>query len=181
MSRFWIITIGVFLLQETFSFNLVLLDSYRDHRNLWPIHVCFLATTLADFVIGDTLGRFIKRRASQTWLMTRLNAFFSATERLIGRFGWKLALVLMGQLAPTYINAMIATFLDLNRRDAFIFVILGELLWYGLLWSFVLSVAWIKNGYIAFAALVFISLAAAKFFRAATVGSKIQAPAEGAE
>jgi membrane protein YqaA with SNARE-associated domain len=135
----WALITATFLIQEFATTALVLVVAQRSDIPLWPIHIIWAATTLADMYVGYLLGQLLKHKLNKNKFVQRIDGWVHKADESLGKYGTNLALMLLGIIDFPYINTFIGAWLDVPMNMAFLFTFIGNFIWYLLLWGTVLG------------------------------------------
>ncbi len=133
--RIWILIVAVQLIQELATAGAVFIQARDLHLNLWSVHAIFLAATLFDIAVGYSVGLWAKRKMYDTRLDRFIDRNSKALLHVIGRRGEKFALVVLGFVNYVYIDSFICAWLDIPKRTMFLYLAIGDVLQYALLWT----------------------------------------------
>ncbi len=160
MTGLWSFIAFALLLQETATADAALFAAQQAHLDLWVVHAVWAAATAVDIWIGFLAGTM----ARSAWGDTRIGRFaerWAETLRaFMGERGAKWTLTLLGLVNFPWANAFIAAWLERDYRAAFLFIFLGDALWYALEWAIVLGI-WsvLPNPHVAIFVVIFGALA----------------------
>lgn len=135
----WALITATFIIQEFATTALVLVLAERSTINLWPIHIIWAATTIADMYVGYLLGSLLKKGLSKNKFVVRMDAWAEEISKALGDHGTAIALMFLGIINFPYLNAFIAAWLDMPMNMTFLFTFIGNFIWYLLLWGTVLG------------------------------------------
>lgn len=139
MASLWALVTAVFFIQEFASTALVLVVVQHSGAQLWPIHIIWAGTTLLDMYIGYMLGTLLKNRFSKNRFMRRVEAWIGEATGALGKHGSNITIMLLGIINFPYLNTFIASWIDMPMRTAMVFTVIGNFVWYLLLWGTVLG------------------------------------------
>jgi membrane protein YqaA with SNARE-associated domain len=128
--KLWFTIIFTFIVQELVTTNAVLLQAYEQEYNGWIIFLIFLAATTFIISLGFFLGKFVQKRFAQSKVVVYTERKVRKLESMVGKTGKRVALVSLGFANFNYINAFIASWLSLSFREVFVYLFIGDLLWY---------------------------------------------------
>ncbi len=138
--RLWLFIIGALIVQELAASNAALLLALENHFNLWVVHAIFVAATALDIAIGYWAGKWVQKYFQGRPFATRAEGWARQAEDYAGETGQHLALLLLGLLNFVYIDAFVVSWLKMPFRDVFLFLFVGDLLWYAAEWLLVMGV-----------------------------------------
>ena len=138
--KFWLLLVAILVIQELASANAILLFAYQQHHNLWLVHGIFLAATTVDIYIGYYFGKWIQKKRPAGKLVVLAKKWAVKIESVMGMTGQKLWLLLLGALNFPHVDAFLASWLNLSFPEIFLFLFLGDLLWYVSEWLIILGV-----------------------------------------
>ncbi len=129
-----------FLLQEPISTNVLLLHAYQSHHLVWVIHLLFVIATLCDIAVFYYLGVLTHQKYKDHKFVLAIKKRTESFLSYLGKNNTRFALFLYGPIIFP-LSAFIAPWVEISFWDSFIFLFLGDLLfWYGALWFLVLGV-----------------------------------------
>jgi membrane protein YqaA with SNARE-associated domain len=138
--KLYILLFLAFLLQEPISSNAILLEAYQYHYNVWILHLLFIIATAFDAICFYYLGSYIQKKFSQSKIVLYAKRKSQSFLEFAGKKGTRIALFLYGPIIFP-ISAFIAPWVEISFWDSFIFLFLGDLVfWYGSEWLLVLGV-----------------------------------------
>ena len=180
--KFWLITVGILIIQEIVTTNKVLIQASQYHHNLWAVHCIFIMATIFDLFAGYALGRlFITRskrilawleqfnlyRFARPYLEVFVRFFKNGIRGLrsvMGKKEERLSLVFLGTMYQPYITSFFAASLNLQFKDCFLFLFLGNAIWYVTIWLILLGIStFIPNPLGALIAASVITIVSLKF------------------
>jgi membrane protein YqaA with SNARE-associated domain len=135
----WALITASLILQEFATSALVLVVAVHSNVPLWPIHIIWVGTTLADMYVGYHLGTLVKKRLQKVSVIERIESWARGFVTALGDRGIGVALMLLGIVNFPYLNTFIAAWLDVPQNIAIFFTFIGNFLWYLLLWGTVLG------------------------------------------
>ncbi len=138
--RIYVLLFAAFIIQEPITANALLLSAYQSHANIWIIHGLFIVATALDAIVLYYLGTLARNRFAEAkivqWTKKKAGSFLD----FAGKNGTRIALFVYGPIIFP-ISAFITPWLGISFRNSFIFLFLGDLIfWYGSLWIVVLGV-----------------------------------------
>jgi membrane protein YqaA with SNARE-associated domain len=148
-----------FLFQEPISSNVILLEAYQYHYNIWIIHLLFIVATALDSICLYYFGAYIHKKFSQSNAVLYAKRKSQSFLSFAGKNGTRIALFLYGPIIFP-ISAFIAPWIEVSFWDSFIFLFLGDLVfWYGSEWLLVLGVkSFIPNPHLALLGMFIVSV-----------------------
>ena len=135
----WTLITATFFIQEFATTALVLVLAEHSNVPLWPIHIIWTATTIADMYVGYLLGTLLKKKLSNNKFVERMDSWAHDLSSNLGNHGTAFALMLLGVVNFPYLNTFIAAWLAVPMNIAFLFTFIGNFVWYLLLWGTVLG------------------------------------------
>jgi membrane protein YqaA with SNARE-associated domain len=135
----WALITATFFIQEFATTALVLVLAEHSSIPLWPIHIVWAATTLADMYIGYLFGNLLKRRLSKNKFVEWIDKSARRAMKALGSHGANIGLMILGVVNFPYLNAFIGAWLDMPMNMTFLFTFIGNFAWYLLLWGTVLG------------------------------------------
>lgn len=136
----WLFIIFALVTQEVISLNTVILEVHRYNFHVGLIHILFMAATALDIIVGFTFGTYAKKHLTNKKLVAFAEKWSARFYTLVGKKGKWVALIILGNFSFPYINAFIAPWLNLSFIESFIFIFIGNMIWYATVWLFVLGV-----------------------------------------
>lgn len=156
----WILIIVTLLFQELVSTNAVLLEAFQKHYNIWIIHIIFLLTTAAGIIIGYLLGRWVQKTFHQNKFITYTQQKAKRLNSFMGKNGTRLSLVFLAIIDFNFMDSFLSSWLSVSFWEVFIFMFIGNLLWYISQWLIILGVnTYVRNPYQALSVVIGISVA----------------------
>jgi membrane protein YqaA with SNARE-associated domain len=138
--KLYLLLFGLFIVQEPISSGGGLLEAYQHHENVWIIHLLYIVATTIDIVVGYYVGKLIQVRLKESKFFLYAKRKADAFTASQGNMSRRIALLLYGPILFP-ISAFITPWLDIPFSEAFIFLFLGDLLfWYGPEWLVVLGI-----------------------------------------
>ena len=157
--KLWLIIIGSLLIQELASVNAVLLNARELGYNLWIIHGIFIVVTSFDIWLGYQIGVWFKQRLHGKKLTGYIARGAAKLDHFMGSNGKKFSLVVLGLVNFPYLNGFFIPWLATDLREAFLFILLGDSLWYVSEWLLILGVkSFVHDPYIALVAVLGLSV-----------------------
>ena len=138
--RLWIFIIFVFIVQEFVSTNTVLFEVRQYHYNIWLVHLIFILATLFDIWLGYFLGKWLQKTLKQNRLMVWTSKWANKINNFMGKKGNRFSLILLGASNYPYLDSFLVSWLEVPLKDVFLYLLIGELIWYAIEWLFVLGI-----------------------------------------
>lgn len=136
----YILLFIAFLFQDPISTNVILLQAYQTHHNLWIIHLLFIIATLFDAIILYYLGKILNEKYSQNKIIVRIKQKTESFIQFTGKHSKKIALLVYGPIIFP-LSAFIAPWIGISFWESTIFLLIGDfIIWYGSEWIIVLGV-----------------------------------------
>ncbi len=135
----WALISATFFIQEFATTALVLVLAEHSNIPLWPIHIIWAVATIADMYVGYLLGSLLKKRLSKNKFVEKMDAWAEEFTQALGGYGANIALMFLGIINFPYLNTFIAAWLDVPLNLAILFTLIGNFIWYLLLWGTVLG------------------------------------------
>lgn len=155
----WFFIVFALITQEIVSLNAVIFAAYHYHFHVVLIHILFLIATAIDIIIGFIIGKYVRRKMTHGKIVAFAEKWSARFHSYVGRRGRWVALLAIGNFSFPYINAFLAAWLDMPFIESFIFIFIGNIIWYISLWLLVLGIAsTIPNPWIAFTVVVSVAL-----------------------
>jgi membrane protein YqaA with SNARE-associated domain len=162
----WLFIAFALITQEIVSLNTVLFWVYHYHFHVVLIHILFIVATIIDIVVGFIAGKFVRRKMTHGKIVRFAEKWSARFNSYVGKRGRWVALLIIGNFSFPYINAFLAAWLDMPFVESFIFIFIGNMIWYVSLWLLVLGVASVvPNSWTALAVIVGITLIALYFMK----------------
>ncbi len=135
----WLLIGAALILQESATTAIVLLLAYQNHLPFWPIHLIWIAAAMLDMYAGFTLGTLLKRRFREGAFFDRIERWVTKIKQTLGTHGEQFSLALLGIINFSYLNTFLAAWLGLPMNIALIVTLIGNFIWYILIWAAVLG------------------------------------------
>ena len=139
MLRYLLATL-VLIAQEVVSLNTLLFETKQGHYIPWIIHAIFLVATAFDIWIGYAVGTWVKRRHKTGKLVRFADKCAARFHAYVGKRGRKFALFLLGNFSFPYVNSFIAAWLDIPFWESFMWLFVGNVIFYFASWFFIIGV-----------------------------------------
>lgn len=151
MCMHWIFVAFALITQEVISLNAVIFAAHAHRLPVVLIHVLFVLATIIDIVIGYAIGAYARKKLTRGKITSFAEKWSARFASYAGKKGRWVALLILGNFSFPYINAFLAGWLEMPFIESFIFLFLGNIVWYGFLWLIVLGVvSAVPNAWIAF-------------------------------
>ena len=138
--KLWVWIVVTLLFQELISTNAILLEAFQKHYNIWIIHGIFLVTTALGIVVGYWLGQWVQKTFHNNKVVSYIQKMAKRTERFMGRNGTRLSLVFLSIIDFNFMDSFLSAWLDVPFWEIFIFLFIGNLLWYISQWVIILGI-----------------------------------------
>jgi hypothetical protein len=99
------------------------------------VHLVWIVATAIDIWLGFKIGKWLKRFWSGTKFETFSKTWAARIEHFIGKKGEKFVLMLLGVINFPWANSFLFSWLDWDYRTMFIFIFIGDAIWYALEWG----------------------------------------------
>lgn len=166
MSPLWALITAAFFIQEFASTALVLVVAQNSGLSLWPIHIIWAVATLIDMYAGYLLGTLLKKKFAKNRFMRSIEKRMKDATGALGNHGTNITLMLLGIINFPYLNTFIASWIGVPMNTAFLFTIIGNFIWYLILWGTVLGLtSFINNPSIILLILIVIGVLSHFAFR----------------
>ncbi len=164
--KLWIWIVITLLFQELVSTNAILLEAFQEHYNIWIIHGIFLLGTGIGIVVGYWLGQWVQRTFHHNKVVSYIKKKAKRIEGFMGKNGIRLSLVFLSIIDFNFMDSFLSAWLDVSFWEIFIFLFIGNLLWYISQWVIILGInTYVHNVYEAFSILIGISVALTIIFK----------------
>lgn len=158
-KNFWLLLITTLFFQEPATTDTMLFQARTNHINLWFVHFVWLIATIIDIWFGFKLGKWLQRFYTGTRFESFSKKWAVRIENFIGRKGEKFALILLGIINFPWANAFLASWLTIDYKDIFVFIFIGDTIWYVLEWGINLGVrSIIPNPHLAIYIVILVAL-----------------------
>lgn len=137
MNGIWWFVISALILQESATMDAALVLAAQAHLDLWLIHGIWVAATAFDIWLGWEIGKRLHGIIRTSRMGPFVERWTARIRGFMGARGEKVVLVLLGLVNFPWANAFLASWLDVDYRSAFIFIFIGDALWYALEWGIV--------------------------------------------
>ena len=134
MITTWLFIIASLIIQEPATTDAAIFQIRQLHLNLLLINAIWLCATMLDIWIGYTIGKWIQKKFQGTTFNTWSKKWALRIETFIGKRGERFALILLGIINFPYANAFIASWLSIPFRSVFIFLLIGDALYWAIEW-----------------------------------------------
>ena len=139
--KFWLIAILALIIQESISTSSVMVAAYKGNHNLILFSLIFFVATISEIIIFYNVGKYLQAKKKSTKVVSWVNKYLSKANNFIGKKGKKYFLFLLSSsLFPPSATALIAAWLDISFTQIFLFIFLGNIVWYLASWMVVLGV-----------------------------------------
>ena len=135
----WLLIISALTLQEGLSTDVVLLEAVRAHYSILLINLIWFFVTATQTLAGYYLGKWVQKRFANTKAERWIEKSAQKLKKSIGKRGEEVALVIGSAVVSPAATAFLAAWLDLSLLRVFIFVVLGDFIWYALTWVTVIG------------------------------------------
>ena len=163
--KLWIWIVITLLFQELVSTNAILLEAFQKHYTIWIIHIVFLLGTGIGITVGYWLGQWVQKTFHNK-LVVYIQKKAKRIEGFMGKNGTRLSLVFLSIIDFNFMDSFLSAWLDVSFWEIFIFLFIGNLLWYISQWVIVLGInTYVHNVYQAFSILIGISIILTVIFR----------------
>ena len=155
----WLVAFIILLFQEVLSLNALIFETYQGIYTSWIIHLIFVVVTVFDIWVGFIIGRLVQKRYQSGKTFVFIRKWIDKFEVYAGKKGKRVALFVLGFVSYPYINAFIASWLDVSFAEAFVILFIADVLWYIAAWLVIIGVTTIiPNPSYAFLTIIIISL-----------------------
>lgn len=153
--KLWIWIIVALLFQELVSTNVILLEAFQKHYNVWIIHLIFVVGTAVGIIVGYWLGHWVQKTFHHNKAVTYLQHRARKISKFMGKNGTRLSLVFLSIIDFNFMDSFLAAWLDVSFWEIFTFLFIGNLLWYISQWLIILGIhTYVHNPYQAFSILI---------------------------
>lgn len=150
MKNIWWFVIGSVIVQEPVSTDAVIFQIRHLHLNLLIVNSIWVIATVFDIWFGYTLGKFIQKKIANTKFEQKVLRLVKGVEHFMGKKGEWFTLVLLGIINFPYANSFLASWLSISKRDVFICLFIGDVLYWGIEWMINIGVrSFVKNPQLA--------------------------------
>ena len=164
--QLWIWIVITLLFQELISTNAILLEAFQKHYNIWIIHGIFLLTTALGIVVGYWLGQWVQQTFHNNKAVSYIQKAAKKTERFMGKNGTRLSLVFLSIIDFNFMDSFLSAWLDVYFWEIFIFLFIGNLLWYISQWVIILGInTYVHNPFQALYVIIGLSVALTIIFK----------------
>lgn len=164
--KLWILIIVTLMFQELVSTNVVLLDALQHGYNFWIINSIFVITTAVGILIGYWLGKWIQKIFHKSKAVVYFEKRAKKLNDFMGINGTRLSLIFLSIIDFNFMDSFLAAWLPISFWEVFIFLFIGNLIWYACLLLLIFGVnTYIKNPYETFSILIGISVVLTIVFR----------------
>ena len=136
----WLIVIPTLIVQEVVSLNTVLFEVHQQHFHILLVHLVFVLATVFDIVVGYVLGKYLKKKMTGGKVVAFADKLSAKLNAYAGKKGRWVMLLVIGNFSFPYVNAFLAAWLDLPFWESFIFIFLGDMVYYAGIWLLILGV-----------------------------------------
>ena len=140
MLKIWAFIVFALFLQEPATTDAALFQARSHDLNLWLVHLIWIIATTIDIWLGFKIGKWLQRFYAGTKFETFSKRWAIRVENYIGKKGERFVLVLLGVINFPWANSFLASWLNLDYRNMFTFIFIGDALWYALEWGINLGV-----------------------------------------
>ena len=89
--------------------------------------------------VGYLFGALLKKRFEKAPFMQRVEKWVGEMTGSLGKYGTNMTIMLLGIVNFPYLNTFIASWIGMPMNASFVFTLIGNFIWYLLLWGTVLG------------------------------------------
>jgi hypothetical protein len=135
----WLLIVASLVLQETATTTAAFTLAVQGHLSLWVIHVLWAGITMGDMYLGFTLGNRVRTRYRTSRIVRWGNRLAFKLRRPLGRYGIGFVLAALAIINFPYVNTFIAPWLGARLKTSLFFTLIGNGIWYAVVWLAVLG------------------------------------------
>jgi hypothetical protein len=148
MLYVWLGVIAALLIQESISTAAMLAAALRLGLNIWVIHGIWLAATVGETAIGYVVGGWLRRHYGDSRVGRWAERIARDIGRTVGARGERFFLFSLAFLLYTWMAGFVAAWMGISLEVTLVFIVLGNLAWYGLVWGTALGVNAVSPNFI---------------------------------
>lgn len=155
----WPLVLLIVFIQESVTLNGLLVKTYQGRYSIVFMTLLFVLATCIDILVGFWLGKYAKHRWNKGKVRVFARKWAGRFYTYVGKRGSKVYLLLLGYFSFPYLNAFIASWLDIPFMESFWYFFFGDLILYATSWLLVLGVTSIvPSPFLAFVVVIIITI-----------------------
>nr|WP_294948789.1 hypothetical protein [uncultured Mucilaginibacter sp.] len=139
--NFWVWALATLLIQESASTSASMTVAYQNHHNIYFFCGFFLFATIVEIIAAHRLSLYLKRKNLSIKYLKFITKYIDKAVGLVSIHEKKIfILILSSSVFPAYITTLVTSCFNLPFRTVFIYNLLGNILWFIVLWTVVIGV-----------------------------------------
>jgi hypothetical protein len=137
---FWGLSILALLLQETVTSSTLLVILVNNQYSFILFSSLFLFITITEILVFHRFGKLIQSKSKNSSITHLVSTYISKVDHIIGKWGGSLFLIfLTASVFPPALSSFISTWLHLPFKTKFFSILIGDFIWYLIVWSIVIG------------------------------------------
>ena len=138
--RLILLLVSALVVQEIATTGVALLSAHQAGYSIVLITLIFALATAFDLIVGYAAGKWVQREFGHSRLVQWGEKTAKRFHEYLGHSGSRATLALVGFVSYAYVNSFLASWLEFSPLETGLWLFLGDLAWYALMWLIVLGI-----------------------------------------